>query len=86
MCERARRKEDMSPDGFLEVFIDTDNNDIHVSVCSEDHGGEMVFASVEFCCVGMGGGQSPRTREALRNLAEAIKLDNEEKPGRAVKI
>lgn len=86
MCERVRRKEDMSPDGFLEVFVDTDNNDIHVSVFSDDRCGDTVYASVEFCCVGFGGGQSPRTREALRNLAEAMRLDNEEKPGRAVKM
>jgi hypothetical protein len=85
MCGRARRKEDMSPDGFLDVFIDTDNNDIHVTVCGESHG-EMVIASVEFCCVGIGGGKSPKTREALRNLFKAIREDNKEIPCRAVEI
>jgi len=86
MCERARRKEDMSPDGFLDVFIDTDNNDIHVTVGGESYGGEMVIASVEFCCTGTGGGKSPKTREALRNLFKAIREDNENSPCRAVKI
>lgn len=86
MRERARRKEDMSPDGFLDVFIDTDDNDIHVTVCGEGHDGEMVIASVEFCCTGMGGGKSPKTREALRNLFKAIKEDNAQSPSRAVEV
>lgn len=81
---RQRRKEDMSPNGMLEVFIDTDNNDIHITVYEDDGNGKIEsMASVEFCCVGAGGGQSPNTMNALRELAKAIELDNKERPSRS---
>jgi hypothetical protein len=35
---------------------------------------------VEFTTIGMGGGRSPHTYKALRELIEAIKRDNEESP------
>lgn len=40
-------------------------------------GQEEVSAEVEFCT---SGGNSPRTREALRQLMEAMELDNQESP------
>jgi hypothetical protein len=36
--------------------------------------------TVEFCTIGMGGGRSENTFEALRALAKAIKEDNQEFP------
>jgi hypothetical protein len=80
---RQRRKEDMSPNGVLEVFLDNDNNDIHVTVFGDDGNGTIdSMSSIEFCCVGSGGGQSPHTMNALRELAKAIELDNQESPVR----
>jgi hypothetical protein len=74
----------MSPSGFLEVFIDGDNNDIHVTVFEDDGDGKITStSSVEFCCVGTGGGQSPHTMKALCELAKAIELDNKERPNRS---
>lgn len=81
---RQRRKEDMSPTGMLEVFLDNDNNDIHITVFEDDGNGTIDnMSSVEFCCVGSGGGQSPHTMNALRELAKAIELDNKERPFRS---
>jgi hypothetical protein len=81
---RQRRKEDMSPNGMLEVFLDSDNNDIHVTVFEDDGNGNLdSMSSVEFCCLGSGGGQSPHTMKALRDLAKAIELDNKERPLRS---
>jgi hypothetical protein len=80
---RVRRKEDMSPNGMLELFLDNDNNDIHITVFEDDGNGTLeTMASIEFCCFGAGGGQSPHTMNALRELAKAIELDNKERPNR----
>ena len=38
------------------------------------------YKDVEFCTIGAGGGRSHHTREALKNLIEAIQKDNEEFP------
>lgn len=84
---RQKRKEDMSKSGTLEVFLDNDNNDIHITVFEDNGNGQIeVMASVEFCCVGTGGGQSPHTMKALRQLAKAIELDNQENPSRSGNI
>lgn len=69
------RKEDMSQEGELQLYFDSENNDIHLTVFTD-----RKSASVEFCCTGLGGGKSPETMQALRNLAEAIKKDNESEP------
>ena len=76
-----RRREDMSPDGMLTVFID-DDGDAYVIVCAKDHESDKFaqMASVEFCTVGCGGGRSQHTREAILRLALAIEKDNEEEP------
>lgn len=74
---RARdvgRRDDMSPDGFLRVGLDADN-DVYVSVASE---GKM--ACVEFCNGVGGAGRSMRTRLALIALMVAIEADNAERP------
>jgi hypothetical protein len=67
------RLEDMSPDGTLRLHI-ADDGDIIVAVASDDK-----FARVEFCNLGSGGGQSPRTFAALQALAKAMQADNEDR-------
>lgn len=80
---RVRRKEDMSPNGMIEVFFDDDNNDIHVTIFEDDGNGKIEnMSSIEFCCTGVGGGQSPHTVNALHNLMRAIEKDNLERPNR----
>lgn len=67
-----RRYEDMSPTGFVQVYLQRDG-DVVIMV-RDEHG---VEASVEFCA---SGGQSTRVRVALQDLAEAIMKVNDESP------
>jgi hypothetical protein len=70
-----KRYEDMSRDGFLQIYIQRDG-DVLVIVRKEDD--SRAFGThVEFCT---SGGKSPNTLKALYALAEAIKKDNEENP------
>ena len=63
----AKRREDMSPTGFLELFRQ-DDGDIVVKVWGEGFNGN----SVEFCT---SGGHSPKTLAALRQLMQAMAED-----------
>lgn len=72
------RKEDMSDSGRLRLLRQEDG-DMCVAIIEDD--GTM--ASVEFCSVGLGGGRSPKTVQALRQLALAIMEDNQSEPCRA---
>ncbi len=74
---RVTRKGDMGEPMRLELFTDSDG-DIYVAVLPNDH----VFSEhcVEFCVPGTGGGRSPRTYEALRNLMTAMAEDQKEIP------
>jgi len=74
--ERYLRREDMSPDGKLCMVME-DDGDICLSVISGNGGRNT---GIQFCTVGSGGGKSRHTLEALRNLMQAIHLDNEENP------
>jgi len=74
-----QRREDMSPEGCLRVFVQEDG-DVIVSIFEPDRDGRLTAAAVEFCAPGAGGGMSPRTRLALMELAKAIAQDNESKP------
>lgn len=65
---------DMSQFAHLRVGLDGDN-DVYVSVY-DDKGG----ASIEFCVPGIGGGASPRTREALIGVMVAMEQDNAADP------
>jgi len=65
------RREDMSRTGRLRL-IKQEDGDLCVAVIDED--GHM--SGVEFCVTGIGGGKSPRTVEALNQLALAIIADN----------
>lgn len=57
------------------VVLLQEDGDIIVGVVEEQFG-KLVSASVEFCTPGSGGGLSPATHEALRNLIEAIRKDS----------
>lgn len=76
--EPYERREDMSPDGKLQLFIQNDGDVIVQIVSRRDE--EWRMASVEFCSCGSGGGRSPRVLGALRELARAIAADNEAAP------
>jgi len=67
------RKEDMSPDGKLRIMAQ-DDGDVIVCVIPDSEM-EDPSASVEFCTSPI---RSPNVLKALRNLARAIELDNEE--------
>lgn len=70
------RLEDMSSCGRLHLMLDGDS-DVIVSVQSQtDDGLISIGDNVEFCTIGSGGGGSPRTYKALRDLMEAMELDN----------
>lgn len=75
----VERFEDMSPTGKLRL-IEQDDGDMIVAIVpdveeSNRNGRLPVSLSVEFCTFG-GGGQSPRTLDALRDLMTAMVLDN----------
>lgn len=73
------RNEDMSPDGKLRLIVQ-DDGDIIVAMNGRTMNDAPCIAQLEFCSVGSGGGRSPHTREALRNLIVAIQRDNQEQP------
>lgn len=72
-----QRFEDDSPRGFISVAFSPDSDGwIEVSSRPDPNEGGSVFRfRTEF-----GGGQSLRVRNALMVLAEAIRLDNAERP------
>lgn len=78
--ERLERFEDMSPDGRLALMQQEDGDVILVIIPPHDKYSPKPMLSVEFCSCGSGGGQSPHTLGALRNLMEAIRKDNAENP------
>lgn len=76
--ELYQRYEDDSPLGFLSITFGCDG-DGHILVLHEQDPKERRF-SMRFRMPMTGGGQSPRVRNALLILAEAIRLDNEDHP------
>lgn len=84
MQEDVSRIGDMHPNRRLKLWRQEDG-DIIVTIEQKGclirsysfDGSEEVAAEVEFCT---SGGNSPRTREALRQLMEAMELDNKESP------
>jgi hypothetical protein len=58
----------MQPDGDLVVWV------------GSPYYPSTDYREVEFCSIPAGGGRSQHTREALKNLIEAIQKDNEENP------
>lgn len=75
MTKHAERFEDMSPRGRLRIW-QQDDGDMIVEIVP-DPGKEITYGdSVEFCAAGAGGGGSPRTLDALRDLMWAMADDN----------
>lgn len=70
------RAEDMSPDGRLSLCLDAEG-DVHIKVFPPTGKEDAYAPSLEFVahCA-----RSPRTVQALRDLMEAMRLDNEERP------
>ncbi len=73
--EDVTRLEDMSVRGRLTLSWQ-DDGDICITVI-EDSGRS---AGIEFCNTGGGGGQSPNTLRALRELYKAMQKDNQDNP------
>lgn len=76
------RRDDMSPNNRLMVHQQEDG-DMIIGIIpgSMEEFNRMGFTqSVEFCTIGMGGGRSPRTLHALRNLMAAMEEDNRDRP------
>lgn len=71
--ERVRRREDMSPDGTLELIREEDG-DIIVAVRES---GEKGFGSQVQFCTSQGGGSSFNTWIALCHLMRAMQEDND---------
>lgn len=69
--QTIQRKHDMSPSGELTVMVDGDG-DMCLSIWDDGRG---VMADLEFCTPGTGGGGSPKTYQALRNLFIAMVED-----------
>lgn len=74
------RFEDDSPKGFISVMFGPDA-DGYIMVAAEMDPNEHKW-SMRFRLPIMGGGQSPRVRNALLILAEAIRQDNLDHPQR----
>lgn len=72
----VERPEDMSPDGKLSLFRDSEG-DIHIKVIPSMEHSESFAPAVEFVAHCQ---RSPRTLAALEALMEAMRLDNEEYP------
>lgn len=72
----VERNEDMSPDGRLSLFMDSDG-DVHVRVIPPTGREDDYAPSIEFVTHCQ---RSPRTVAALQALIEAVRLDNEERP------
>lgn len=74
LCEFFDREDDMGQ-GKLRLILDGDSD---VCVAVINHDGTM--ADVEFCTPFSGGGRSPKVRDALLNLARAIRDENQSSP------
>lgn len=73
------RKGDMGAE-TIELLIE-DDGDISIALSNgATDFKEFERVSMQFCSPGMGGGKSPRTLKALRNLFIAIQEDNKEYP------
>lgn len=73
---QVSRLESMSPDGFIRLFVQPDGDVIVTVAEGDERDGISKIASIEICTPAAGGGGSPRTYAALRNLAIAMAKDN----------
>lgn len=80
-ADTVERDGDMAPRGDMVLRVDKqDDGDVVVTVMEKSRSGELLMASCEFCTVGMGGGRSTHTRQALFALMVAMEKDNAECP------
>lgn len=79
MSKIVERHEDMSPLGRLRLIVQDDGDVIVAVVPDPDEPPGRFGNSVEFCSVGGGGGHSPHTLRALRELVKAMEADNAER-------
>lgn len=80
ISRECSRREDMSQRGELSLIMQ-DDGDIIVSCLGKESVGDLYSEShVEFCSIGAGGGKSPKVREALIQLMNAIDEDNIRNP------
>ena len=70
---------DMDPYCRLEMLVQ-DDGDICLSIVPGPNDESPHAADIEFCTIGIGGGQSPHTFKALCALFIAIQRDNKERP------
>lgn len=70
------RPDDMSQDGRLSVFRDSEG-DVHIRIIPPQDRSNDYAPSIEFVSHCQ---RSPRTVKALSALLEAMRLDNEERP------
>jgi len=87
MIREVKRLEDMSSVGRLHLMLDGDN-DVIISIQEQTSDGLIGNSNnVEFCTIGIGGGGSPKTYQALRDLMIAMNEDNNDPhyQGRALK-
>lgn len=75
MSRHAIRPDDHTNKGRLVVF-ELENQDVAIQVI-DDNGG---FAAIRFREPMVGGGISPNTFQALKDLLEAMEKDNNENP------
>ncbi len=75
----VERNEDMSSSGKLRLHQQGDG-DVIVAIIPDPEEERRGRNSVEFCAIGCGGGRSPKTLAALRNLITAMEEDNKERP------
>ncbi len=72
-AEQRERREDMSPEGKLQLTVQADGDIIVTCYQPDRNGAYDAVASVEFCT---SGGRSPHVMRALRELWKAIGRDN----------
>jgi hypothetical protein len=77
MRRYVERFGDMSPDGRLHIYQQDDGDVIIVVI--PDSNDNRPSVAVEFCTYS-GGGRSPKTREAILALMDAIEDENRENP------
>ena len=75
------RRDDMSPTDQLQLVLQ-DDGDVCIGIYKEPQVSSIgpVILDIEFCTIGTGGGKSPHTMKALRELVLAVAKDNEENP------
>lgn len=71
------RREDMSPNGYMRLLMEQDGDIVVWIAEGEDDGSPCrTFAQVQFTAPWGGGGRSPKTHAALRELMRAMAEDN----------